>query len=162
MLAGFVNVGSLGPKIYLLAHEKSNGAVEPVVTYALPADMFIDGPCGCYCGSFLTKKGSGLTTFESTRGKVSALVNPGVHSIAYGIPIPLVSREGRIWIRGIRKCARRLHTGYQVPGQRIVRLCSMAAYCMASARRCSCAIQDLPPTSKRPARGLARPRSRPA
>ena len=66
MLAGFVDVGSLGPKIYLVAHEKSKGAIEPVVTYALPADMFMDEPCGCYYGSFVTKKGSGLTTIEST------------------------------------------------------------------------------------------------
>lgn len=77
MLAGFVDVGSLGPKIYLVAHEKSNGAIEPVVTYALPADMFMDEPCGCYYGSFVTKKGSGLTTIESTKGKVLALVDPG-------------------------------------------------------------------------------------
>ena len=77
MLSGFVDVGSLGPKIYLVAHEKSNGAIEPVVSYALPADMFMDEPCGCYYGSFVTKKGSGLTTIESTQGKVLALVDPG-------------------------------------------------------------------------------------
>ena len=77
MLSGFVDVGSLGPKIYLVAHEKSNGAIEPVVSYALPADMFMDEPCGCYYGSFVTKTGSGLTTIESTKGKVLALVDPG-------------------------------------------------------------------------------------
>lgn len=77
MLSGFVDVGSLGPKIYLVAHEKSKGAIEPVVSYALPADMFMDKPCGCYYGAFVTKKGSGLTTIESTKGKVLALVDPG-------------------------------------------------------------------------------------
>ena len=77
MLSGFVDVGSLGPKIYLVAHEKSNGAIEPVVSYALPADMFMDEPCGCYYGSFVTKAGSGLNTIESTKGKVLALVDPG-------------------------------------------------------------------------------------
>lgn len=77
MLSGFVDIGSLGPKIYLVAHDKSEGAIEPIISYALPADMFMDEPCGCYYGAFVTKKGSGLTTIESTKGKVLALVDPG-------------------------------------------------------------------------------------
>ena len=77
MLSGFVDVGSLGPKIYLVAHEKSNGEIQPVVSYALPADMFMDEPCGCYYGAFVTKTGSGLDSIESTKGKVLALVDPG-------------------------------------------------------------------------------------
>ena len=42
MLAGFVDVGCLGPKFCLVAPEKLNGATEPFVTCALPDDMFMD------------------------------------------------------------------------------------------------------------------------
>ncbi len=77
MLSGFVDVASLGPKIYIVAHEKSGGAIEPIVSYTIPADMFNDKPCGCYLGALVTKTGSGLKTIESTRGKVLALVDPG-------------------------------------------------------------------------------------
>jgi phosphonate transport system substrate-binding protein len=77
MLSGFVDVASLGPKIYIVANEKSDGAIVPVVSYTLPADMFNDKPCGCYLGSLVTKTGSGMKTLESTKGKVLALVDPG-------------------------------------------------------------------------------------
>ncbi len=77
MLSGFVDIASLGPKIYIVAHEKSGGAIVPLVSYTIPADMFNDKPCGCYLGALVTKTGSGLKTLESTKGKVLALVDPG-------------------------------------------------------------------------------------
>ncbi len=77
MLSGFVDVASLGPKIYIVAHEKSGGAIVPIVSYTLPADMYNDKPCGCYLGALVTKAGSGMKTLESTKGKVLALVDPG-------------------------------------------------------------------------------------
>jgi phosphonate transport system substrate-binding protein len=77
MLSGFVDVASLGPKIYIVAHEKSDGAIVPIVSYTLPADMYNDKPCGCYLGALVTKSGSGMKTLESTKGKVLALVDPG-------------------------------------------------------------------------------------
>ena len=77
MLSGFVDVASLGPKIYIVAHEKSGGAIVPLVSYTIPADMFNDKPCGCYLGALVTKTGSGMKTLESTKGKVLALVDPG-------------------------------------------------------------------------------------
>ncbi len=77
MLSGFVDIGSLGPKIYLVAHDKSDGAIEPIVSYAIPADMFMSEPCGCYLGALVTKTGSGMKTVEATKGKVLALVDPG-------------------------------------------------------------------------------------
>lgn len=76
MLSGFVDVASLGPKIYIVAHEKSGGAIVPIVSYTLPADMYNDKPCGCYLGALVTKAGSGMKTLESTKGKVLALVDP--------------------------------------------------------------------------------------
>ncbi len=60
MLSGFVDVASLGPKIYIVAHEKSGGAIEPIVSYTIPADMFNEKPCGCYLGARVTKTGSTL------------------------------------------------------------------------------------------------------
>ena len=77
MLSGFVDIGKLGPKIYLVAHEKSKGTILPVVATALPATIFYDKPCACYFGALITKKGSGLTTIDSIKGKVLALVDPG-------------------------------------------------------------------------------------
>ncbi len=77
MLSGFVDVGSLGPKIYIVAHEKSKGAIVPLVSYTIPADMFMDKPCGCYLGALVSKTGSGFKTIEQLKGKVLALVDPG-------------------------------------------------------------------------------------
>ena len=93
MLSGFVDVASLGPKSYLIAHEKSGGKIVPVVSYALPADMYNDKPCGCYFGSLVTKKGSGLKTIGSIRGKVLALVDPGSTS---GNALPRALFTGQI------------------------------------------------------------------
>ena len=77
MLSGFVDIGKLGPKIYLVAKEKSKGQIEPVVATARPPTIFYDQPCACYFGALVTKKGSGLKTIESIKGKVLALVDPG-------------------------------------------------------------------------------------
>ena len=49
-------------------------------------------PCGCYFGAFVTKKGSELTTIESTRGKVLALVDPG-NTSGNALPRALFTEE---------------------------------------------------------------------
>lgn len=77
MLSGFVDIGKLGPKIYLVANEKSGGDIIPVVATGRPPTVFYPEPCACYFGTLATKKGSGLTTIESLKGKVLALVDPG-------------------------------------------------------------------------------------
>lgn len=77
MLSGFVDVATLGPKIYIVAHEKSKGAIQPIVSMALPADRFMDKPCACYLGALITKKGSKFETIESVQNGVLALVDPG-------------------------------------------------------------------------------------
>lgn len=77
MLSGFVDIGKLGPKIYLVAHEKSGGSIVPVVATARPPTIFYPEPCACYFGSLITKKGSGLDSIASIEGKVLALVDPG-------------------------------------------------------------------------------------
>ena len=77
MLSGFVDIGKLGPKIYLVANEKSGGDIIPVVATGRPPTVFYPEPCACYFGTLATKKGSGLTTIESLEGKVLALVDPG-------------------------------------------------------------------------------------
>ncbi len=77
MLSGFVHVGTLGPKIYIIAHEKSKGAIQPIASMALPADMFMDKPCACYLGALITKKGSKFETIDSLKNSVLALVDPG-------------------------------------------------------------------------------------
>jgi phosphonate transport system substrate-binding protein len=77
MLSGFVDIGKLGPKIYIVAKDKSKGQVVPVVATARPPTIFYDKPCACYFGTLVTKKGSGLKTIASIKGKVLALVDPG-------------------------------------------------------------------------------------
>lgn len=77
MLSGFVDIGKLGPKIYLVAHEKSKGKIIPVVATARAPTVFYPKPCACYFGTLATRKGSGLKTIESLKGKVLALVDPG-------------------------------------------------------------------------------------
>lgn len=76
MLSGFVDIASLGPESYLVAHEKSNGDIVPLVSYTLPPDMYNDKACACYRGALVTMKGSGLDSIESLKGKVLALVDP--------------------------------------------------------------------------------------
>ncbi len=77
MLSGFVDIGKLGPKIYLVANDKSKGQIVPVVATGRPPTIFYPKPCACYFGTLATKKGSGLKTIESLKGKVLALVDPG-------------------------------------------------------------------------------------
>lgn len=77
MLSGFVHMGKLGPKIYLVARKKSKGQIDPIVATARPPTMFYDKPCACYFGTLVSKKGSGLKTIASIKGKVLALVDPG-------------------------------------------------------------------------------------
>ena len=76
MLSGFVDIGKLGPKIYLVANDKSKGQIIPVVATGRPPSVFYPKPCACYFGTLATKKGSGLKTIESLKGKVLALVDP--------------------------------------------------------------------------------------
>ena len=77
MLSGFVDIGKLGPKIYLVANDKSGGDIIPVVATGRPPNVFYPDPCACYFGTLATRKGSGLNTIESVKGKVLALVDPG-------------------------------------------------------------------------------------
>jgi phosphonate transport system substrate-binding protein len=77
MLGGFVDIGKLGPKIYLVANDKSKGQIVPVVATARQPTIFYPKPCACYFGTLATKKGSGLTSIKSLKGKVLALVDPG-------------------------------------------------------------------------------------
>lgn len=76
MLSGFVDIGKLGPKIYLVANDKSKGQIVPVVATGRPPTVFYPKPCACYFGTLATKKGSGLNTIASLKGKVLALVDP--------------------------------------------------------------------------------------
>lgn len=77
MLSGFVQIAQLGPKAYLIANEKSNGRIQPIVAAARIPTAFDPTPCACYYGTLITKSDSGLTTIESLQGKVLALVDPG-------------------------------------------------------------------------------------
>lgn len=78
MLSGFVDIAKLGPKIYLVAAEKSKGTIVPVASFAREANIFNPKPCACYYGTLITKKGSLFPTIESLKGKaILALVDPG-------------------------------------------------------------------------------------
>lgn len=77
MLSGFVQIAQLGPKAYLIATEKSNGRIQPLVAAARVPTAFDPTPCACYYGTLITKKGSGFTTIDSLKGKILALVDPG-------------------------------------------------------------------------------------
>lgn len=93
MLSGFVDIGKLGPKIYIVARDKSKGQIDPVVATARPPTIFYDKPCACYFGTLVTKKGSGLKTIKSIKGKVLALVDPGSTS---GNALPRALFPGQI------------------------------------------------------------------
>ena len=56
--------------------ERRETAIEHIVRYTIPADMFDDKPRGCHLGARVTNTGSGPKTIESTKGKVLALVDP--------------------------------------------------------------------------------------
>jgi phosphonate transport system substrate-binding protein len=85
MMSGFVDIGKLGPKIYIVAREKSKGSIDPIVATGRPPTIFYPKPCACYFGALITKKGSGLTSIESVKGKILALVDPGSTS-GYAMP----------------------------------------------------------------------------
>ena len=75
MLSGFVDVAVLGPYSYVIASSK-DPTIEVFATYAKrPGHLQEEGPG--YRGVLVSKKGSGLTTIESLRGKVVGLTDPG-------------------------------------------------------------------------------------
>lgn len=76
MLSGFVDIGKLGPNIYIVANEKSKGQLVPLVATARGPTLFYDQPCACYFGTLITRKGSGFETMGSLKGKTVALVDP--------------------------------------------------------------------------------------
>ncbi|MFQ5827932.1 MAG: phosphate/phosphite/phosphonate ABC transporter substrate-binding protein [Candidatus Methylomirabilia bacterium] len=92
MMGGFVHVAKLGPKIYLVAAEKSQKTIVPIVNFARAPDRITDHPCGCYYGVLITKKGSGLTSLASLKGTVLALTDPGSTS-GNAVPRALFPRE---------------------------------------------------------------------
>jgi phosphonate transport system substrate-binding protein len=121
MLSGFVDVGKLGPKIYLVANDKSKGKIIPVVATARQANVFYPKPCACYFGTLATKKGSGFKTIKDLKGKVLALVDPGSTS-GNALPRALFPNEiggkdleqyfGRIFFSGSHSASvRAVHSG---------------------------------------------------
>ena len=110
MLSGFVQIAQLGPKAYLIANEKSNGRILPLVAAARVPTAFDPTPCACYYGTLITKKDSGFTTIDSLKGKILALVDPGSTSgnaMPRGLftvqkldSKPLESHFGRIFYSG--------------------------------------------------------------
>ena len=94
MLSGFVQVAQLGPKAYLIANEKSNGRIQPIVAAARIPTAFDPTPCACYYGTLITRKDSGLTSIDSLKDKVLALVDPGSTS---GNALPRALFTRRVW-----------------------------------------------------------------
>ena len=76
LLNDFADFGMLGPKIYLVARNKST-KIEPIVGTGRPPNHYLKEPCACYHGRLITKKGSKFTTIESLKGAVLALTDPG-------------------------------------------------------------------------------------
>ena len=75
MLSKFVDVAVLGPYSYVIASEKDK-EIEVFATYAKkPGYLQEEGPG--YRGVLITKKGSGLTTIDSLKGKLVGLTDPG-------------------------------------------------------------------------------------
>lgn len=94
MLAGFVDVAKLGPKIYIVAAEKSKKTIVPVASFARAANIFNPEPCACYYGTLITRKGGKFPTIASLKGKaVLALVDPGSTS---GNALPRALFPGKI------------------------------------------------------------------
>ena len=77
MLSGFVQIAQLGPKAYLIANDKSKGAIQPIVAAARVPTAFDPTPCACYYGTLITRADSGLDSIDKLKGKVLALVDPG-------------------------------------------------------------------------------------
>jgi phosphonate transport system substrate-binding protein len=75
MLSKFVDVAVLGPYSYVIANSKDSD-VEVFATYAKkPGYLQEEGPG--YRGVLISKKGSGLTTIDSLKGKLIGLTDPG-------------------------------------------------------------------------------------
>jgi phosphonate transport system substrate-binding protein len=75
LLSKFVDVAVLGPYSYVIANAKDE-EIEVFATYAKkPGYLQEEGPG--YRGVLITKKGSGLTTIESLKGKLVGLTDPG-------------------------------------------------------------------------------------
>ena len=92
MLSGFVQIAQLGPKAYLIAHEKSGGSIQPIVAAARIPTAFDPTPCACYYGTLITKQDSGLDSVDKLQGKVLALVDPGSTS-GNALPRALFTQE---------------------------------------------------------------------
>ena len=92
MLGGFVDVAKLGPKIYIVAHEKSGGTIVPLVSTARPAHNFNPNPCACYHGRLIAKAGGKFTSIEAAKGAVLALTDPGSTS-GNALPRALFPKE---------------------------------------------------------------------
>ena len=93
MMAGFVDFAKLGPKIYLVAAEKSQGSIKPIANFAAEANAFNPNPCACYFGLLISKEGSKFDSIESLKGSVLALTDPGSTS---GNAVPRALFPGEI------------------------------------------------------------------
>ena len=93
MMAGFVDFAKLGPKIYLVAAEKSEGTIRPIANFAAEASVFNPTPCACYFGLLISKEGSKFDSIESLEGSVLALTDPGSTS---GNAVPRALFPGEI------------------------------------------------------------------
>jgi phosphonate transport system substrate-binding protein len=75
LLSHFVDVAVLGPYTYVIASEKDK-EIEVFATYAKKKGYLQEEGPG-YRGVLITKKGSGLKTIESLKGKLIGLTDPG-------------------------------------------------------------------------------------
>lgn len=77
MMADFVDFAKLGPKIYLVAAEKSQGTIVPIANFAIAPNVWNPNPCACYFGLLISKEGSEFDSIQSVQGSVLALTDPG-------------------------------------------------------------------------------------
>ncbi len=75
LLSKFVDVAVLGPYSYVIANEKDKN-IQVFATYAKKAGHLQEEGPG-YKGVLVSKKGSGLKTVESLKGKIVGLTDPG-------------------------------------------------------------------------------------
>ena len=75
LLSHFVDVAVLGPYTYVIASDKDK-EIEVFATYAKKKGYLQEEGPG-YRGVLITKKGSGLKTIESLKGKLIGLTDPG-------------------------------------------------------------------------------------
>lgn len=92
MMGGFVDIGKLGPKIYIVAVEKSKGAIVPLVSTARPPHHYNAKPCACYHGRLIVKAGTKFNSIASLKGAVLALTDPGSTS-GNALPRALFPKE---------------------------------------------------------------------